>query len=115
MGFSEQVVQAVWNRGRIVSGYDPSEFRQDECTAWMRRSAYGERSSVLGWEIDHIKPVSEGGTDVIWNLRPLQWENNAERSSGPLTCLIRSQGTKNVRALSLLAQILAERSGSRRF
>jgi len=32
-----------------------------------------------GWEIDHKKPVANGGTDDLDNLQPLQWENNRHK------------------------------------
>lgn len=49
---------------------------------------YGDRSDHYnnGWEIDHIKPDSNGGPDTISNARPLQWYNNASRLDGRLTC-----------------------------
>lgn len=97
MAFSEQVVQKVWEKGAVASGNDPQVWRKDQCEAWMGRAQYGNRNSQYGWEIDHIKPVSEGGGDELSNLRPLQWENNASKQNGRLTCAVTSAGTGNGR------------------
>ena len=59
--YSEQLVQAVWEKGRTIPNYDADKYRQDDCGAWMIRSEYGNRNNKYGWEIDHIKPESQGG------------------------------------------------------
>lgn len=97
MAFTEQVVQRVWEKGAVVNGYDPQVWRKDQCGAWMGRAQYGNRNSQYGWEIDHIKPASEGGGDELSNLRPLQWQNNASKQDGRLTCAVTSGGTSNGR------------------
>lgn len=96
MAFSEDVIQQVWNKGIVVAGYDPAVYRKDQCGAWMKRSEYGNRSSGLGWEIDHITPVSHGGSNALSNLRPLNWQNNMEKSDGRLKCKVTSSGNKNI-------------------
>ena len=79
-GFSAATVQAVWEKGVSVPGYDANVLKKDICGAWMKRSEYGNTSSKYGWEIDHKKPVAKDGVDELSNLQPLQWANNRHKS-----------------------------------
>lgn len=89
---SEETIQAVWEKGKAVPGYDSSKFRKDHCGAWIKRDKHGDRDSSYGWEIDHITP---GGSDSLYNLRPLQWQNNVVTSDGRLTCPVTANGDRN--------------------
>ncbi|MFV0330039.1 MAG: HNH endonuclease signature motif containing protein [Dysgonomonas sp.] len=91
MAFDDKTIQAVWEKGQIVSEHDSKVWRKDQCGAWIKRVEYGNRDSEFGWEIDHITPVSKGGSDALSNLRPLQWENNATRQDGRLTCPVKAK------------------------
>jgi len=94
MVWSNEMIQKVWEKGQVVSGNDPNVWRKDECGAWIGRQSYGNRNSKYGWEIDHISP---GGPDTLSNLRPLQWENNVDKSDGRLKCNVTSSGKDNVK------------------
>jgi len=90
------LIQQVWEKGTIVPGNDPNIWRQDACGAWIMRSAYSNRGSQYGWEIDHIQSVDHGGPDALSNLRPLQWKNNASKGNGRLGCAVTARGENNV-------------------
>lgn len=99
MNLTDQQLAQIWQKARYIN--DASErtgFRQDQCGAWIRWSDYGSRNSVYGWEVDHITPVANGGSDVISNLRPLHWQNNAAKQDGRLVCAVISRGVQNVAA-----------------
>lgn len=93
----EDIVRKVWEKGQIVSGNDSQSWRKDQCGAWIGWQFYGNRNSQYGWEIDHINPQSNGGGDELYNLRPLQWENNASKKDGQLICSTISSDIKNIK------------------
>jgi len=97
MSFSDTVVQRVWEKGTIVSGASPDEWRKDACGAWINRGYYGRIDNIYGWEVDHMVPKLRGGSDDLSNLRPLQWENNRAKDAGRTDCVVTSQGNKNIK------------------
>ena len=93
--FSDDTIWMVWSKGEIFAGNDPVFWRKDACGAWIFRSHYKRTDSEYGWIIDHIKPLSEGGTNNLSNLLPVHWENIARRSDGSTECRVTSNGIFN--------------------
>jgi hypothetical protein len=58
--FDESLIEAVWRKGTPEPDF--ANFRKDVCGSSMQRQKYGTQEQ-WGWEIDHIKPVSKGGSD----------------------------------------------------
>lgn len=75
----EKLVLAVWEKGKSVPGKDKAVWRKDIIGNEMKYSQHGKRSSVYGWEIDHIKPTALKGTNDLRNLQPLYWKNNSDK------------------------------------
>lgn len=86
--FDDATIEATWRKGVL----EFSDYRKDTCGASMKRSDYGKVNATYGWEIDHIKPVVRGGTDVLENLQPLHWKNNRTKGDDypHFTCEVRS-------------------------
>jgi len=75
--FSDAVIEAVWEKARAMG---TSAILRVDAWGWtIVRQDYGNVRSRYGWEIDHVIPVSQGGTDDLNNLQPLQWENNRRK------------------------------------
>jgi hypothetical protein len=92
MSYTDESIQAVWEKAKTVDNNDSTIWRKDECGAWIQRIMYSDRDSQYGWEIDLILP--QGPADIS-NLRPLHWKNSSGRSDGRLICRVTSNGVDN--------------------
>ena len=78
--FDEQIINAVWNKAQTIKDKDPAYYRFDVLGNTLYHGSYG-KCTIMGWEIDHIKPVSKGGTDELENLQILQSGANAKKGN----------------------------------
>lgn len=83
MVLSEELVQQVWEKARGFSDRDSTEWRQDECGAWLRRDAYENEQSEFGWTVVNTSP---GDPDTLENLRPLHCKNSFDRANEKAHC-----------------------------
>jgi len=77
--FTDDKIKTVWQNAKTVDNFDPNKFRQDVCGAWMAWDNYAKETAI-GWEVDHVLPVSKGGTDHTDNLRAMHWQNNRSKA-----------------------------------
>ena len=94
----EEIINAVWNKGRVINGMNPNLFRKDPCGAIIAYNQYGQKFAAFGWEIDHVYHRGKGGEDNICNLGPMHWRNNVSKGDDyPLyNREVTSDGTNNI-------------------
>jgi len=105
MSWTEEQIDSVWKKGRIIDGVDGDTYRVDPCGAWMMKAKHGKTTS-LGWQIDHVFPeskamargYSKAEVDHIENLRPMQWKNNETKNDDypDYKRAVTREGNKNV-------------------
>jgi hypothetical protein len=66
----------VWLKGLPASGLNIAYWRFDIDGNLMSWTDFEDAESVYAWEIDHIVPLAEGGTNDLANLRPLHCSRN---------------------------------------
>jgi 5-methylcytosine-specific restriction endonuclease McrA len=76
---SQKDIENAWERAQTIRGRNPDTWRRDEAGNIIRYGSYGT-TGEYGWEIDHRKPVSRGGSEDPRNLRALHWQENREKS-----------------------------------
>jgi hypothetical protein len=70
--FDECTIAQVWSKAQAELWF--TFFKRDEFGATIAKQEYGKESEY-GWAIDHIVPISKGGTDAVDNLKPVHWKN----------------------------------------
>ncbi len=76
---TEEQNDRVWAKAKVVRGRDPNLYRQDPYGNVIYKPSYG-KDSEMGWEVDHIKPIAQGGSDATVNLQALKTAVNREKS-----------------------------------
>lgn len=77
--WTEEELDVIFSKGKVSSIFSPPEYRVDDYGNLMKRDKYGDINSQLGWEVDHILPIFNGGTNIFSNLRPLNISKNRSR------------------------------------
>lgn len=81
----ENVVNRAWEQARIVAEFDPLEWRQDECGAWIRRDQYDHPASAFGW---HILDVVANHKNEPDTLRAFHIRNTFDVAQGRAVCRV---------------------------
>jgi len=85
MPIDEKVVEAVWEKGRGMSELDSTEWRKDQCGAWIQRTQFNNPNSDYGWTVVNTQP---GATETVDNLQPFHLNNGFNIASGKPQCRV---------------------------
>ena len=68
--------KAPARRNKLSGGY-----RLDPYGRTIKRDSY-TKYSADGWELDRVKPKSQGGMDHTRHLKRMHWATNLDKASG---------------------------------
>lgn len=90
MTIDENLIQAVWEKGRGMLERDTSEWRMDQCGAWINRRQYNNAKSEYGWKMVNVKP---GSPDSAESLQPFHWNNDFDIANDKPHCRVTADRT----------------------
>ena len=90
MSMTERVIEAVWEKGRGLPDRDTTEWRKDQCGAWMQRTQFNNPNSEYGWTVVNVSP---GGEEDVSNLQPFHLNNSFNIASGKPHCRVTADRT----------------------
>ena len=90
MTIDENLIQAVWEKGRGILERDTSEWRMDQCGAWINRRQYNNAKSEYGWKMVNVKP---GSPDSAESLQPFHWNNDFDIANDKPHCRVTADRT----------------------
>lgn len=77
--YSKERLNQIWDKGKPIQGKNPDLYRKDIYGNTMYKPSYG-KTSEMGWNVDHSKPQSKGGTDHLNNLQPMNSIANCKKN-----------------------------------
>lgn len=83
----EALINRAWKSARAVPDFDPDEWRQDQCGAWIRRDQYNHPASEFGWRILDIVADHPGEPDT---LRAFHARNTFDVAQDRPVCRVRA-------------------------
>ena len=75
---SDELKEKLWEKSRKVRGRNQNLWRRDAYGNLIYKPAFGTQGDV-GWEIDHIRPQSRGGSDNPKNLQAINTNENRKK------------------------------------
>ncbi len=72
-------IKIAWEKAKTIRGKNADTWRRDSEGRKIRQGSYGTNGKY-GWEVDHIKPKSKGGSDKPRNIQALHWKENLKKS-----------------------------------
>lgn len=87
MKFSDETIQAVWEKARGMPDRNTLIWRQDQCGAWIQRDQYNNAHSDYGWKILIIVP---GSGEKLDDLQPFHWRNSFDIASSAPHCRVKA-------------------------
>ena len=70
--------ETAWDKADPIPGKNPNLWRRDPYGNEIYKPAYG-KTGEKGWQVDHKRPKSKGGTDNPRNLQAVQTEENRQK------------------------------------
>ncbi len=86
MNYSRIKLKEIWNKAPKCKCSDedchPNNHRLCYlCKQTILFGAYWQENSNYAWDVDHIKPISRGGSNDIFNLMPCCIECNRKKGN----------------------------------